>query len=223
MRSYIIALLASLSCLTQDVPKINFSSTHYDFGKIRGDKKVSHYFVVTNKGQAPLNITRLNSSCGCTSTVVGKWTLAPNEITNVEVILDPAGLCSTLKKSVQVVSNDPSHPITTLTFSAEVLREVMASTNTIFFDLTRTTTRKAYITLIPGSNCPVRVTKLACRGATYLSFMTYKEGNKVSLEVTIDGCKIPSTKRRGVDTVFIYTANAKLSPINIAVQWEVSV
>lgn len=221
MRNCIVILFASIFCLAQSQPKISLYSTYYDFGKIRGDQKAYHYFMVTNKGQSALNITRLNPSCGCTSTMVDKWTLAPNESTNIKVTLDTTGLCGAIKKSVRVISNDPIHPTTTLTFSAEVLREVTPSTGAIFFDnINRTTIKKAYVKLIPEGNKLLQVKKIESSGTSYLALASHKEGSSIVIEITIDGNKIPNEKCRGIDTICIHTAKTKSSPIKIAVQWE---
>ena len=215
-----IILTTSVICLAQDVPKIGFQSTHYDFGKIYGDKKVCHRFVVTNKGQSLLNISKLNPSCGCASTVLGKWTLTPNEAANVEVIFNPTGLCGLIKRSVQVISNDQNSPVTTLTFSAEVIREVMPSTTSVFFDhLTAATSKKVSIKLVSGNSQPVRITKIESQGVPYLAFFTQHEGNDIKLEITINGRNIPNGKYMGVDNVYVHTANTKM-PITISVQWD---
>ena len=122
MRIPALVLLAPVVCLAQAAPHISFEASHFDFGKISADTKVSHRFKVTNTGQAPLNITRLNPSCGCTSTVLGKWTLAPGESTDIEVTFNPAGFRGLSRKSIQVVSDDPASPTSTLTFEADVVR-----------------------------------------------------------------------------------------------------
>ena len=72
------------------VPVIAIEQPHFDFGRIYADTKAVHRFKVANKGAAPLNISRLIPSCGCTSTVIGQWTLDPGESTEVEATFNPA-------------------------------------------------------------------------------------------------------------------------------------
>ena len=69
------ALLLSPALVAQapaQEPALSFDKTHHDFGKISADKRVSAKFKVSNTGQAFLNITNINPSCGCTSTMLGK-------------------------------------------------------------------------------------------------------------------------------------------------------
>lgn len=202
-------------------PHINFDSLHFDFGKIPGDAKVVHRFKVTNTGKATLNITRLNPSCGCTSTVLGKWSLAPEESTEVEVTFNPAGFGGLSRKSVQVVSDDPANPMVTLTFQADVVREVNPSTETVFFqDVVRTVPRKASVRLSSGNNRPVRVTDTRAPGASWLSAKTRPEGNDAWVDITLDGRKIPTSKMVGADPVIIRTTSSKVPSVTIMVQWE---
>ena len=194
---------------------------HFDFGKIPADAKVSHRFKVTNTGKAPLNITRLNPSCGCTSTVLGKWTLAPEESTEVEVTFNPAGFRGVSRKSLQVVSDDPANATATLTFQADVVLEIMPSTDSVFFqDLVRSVPRKASVKLSSGTDKPVVLTGAKAPGAPYLATALRKEGNDAWVDITLDGRKIPASRQVGADAIIVSTANVRVPTVTITVQWE---
>jgi hypothetical protein len=207
-------------CLAQG-PAITFEKLHHDFGKISADRKVSYRFKVTNTGSATLNITRLNPSCGCTSTVLGKWSLEPGESTEVEANFDPAGFRGEVRKSIQVISDDPAKGTVTLSFQAEVVQEIMPSTNVVFFyDVVRSVPRKATVRLASGNGQPVQVKETKAPGAPYLSTSVKTEGNDAVLEIDMDGRKVPQSKRRGVDVLTIITTNARMPLITLNVQWE---
>jgi hypothetical protein len=232
MRLPALLMLAPVVCLaqppqepqqlqpSQPAPHISFDALHFDFGKISADAKVSHRFKVTNTGQAYLNITRLDPSCGCTSTVLGKWSLAPGESTEVEVIFNPAGYRGPARKSVQVVSNDPASP-TTLTFEANVIREIMPSTDSVFFqDVVRTRPRNASVKMVSGTDQPVKLLEAKAPGAPYLSTSLRQDGNDAWVDIALDGQKIPPGRQMGADAVFVRTANPKVPNITVTVQWE---
>lgn len=215
-----LALVVPVVCIAQ-TPVITFEKTHHDFGKIDADRKVSYRFKVTNTGQATLNITRLNPSCGCTSTVVGKWSLAPGESTEVEASFDPRGFRGLVRKSIQVISDDPVHGSLTLTFEATVTQDIMPSTKTVFFyDLQRTTSKTSTIRLASGNGQPVQVKETKAPGAPYLSATAKSEGNDVLLDITVDGRKISPGKQRGADSLTVFTNSQKTPSIPISVQWE---
>ena len=221
MRIPVLIVLASVACLAQPAPHISFDATHFDFGKISTDAKVSHRFKVTNTGKAPLNITRLNPSCGCTSTVLGKWTLLPDESTEVEVTFNPAGFRGVSRKSIQVVSDDPATPTTTLTFEADVVREIMPSTESVFFqDLVRSVPRKASVRLATGTDQVVKLIDARNIGAPYLATAFRQDGNDAWVDITLDGRKVPAGRTVGADAIVVRTANPKVPTITLTVQWE---
>ena len=50
----------------------NWTTTTFDFGKIKVGVPVSHEFTFTNTGSVPLIITSVKASCGCTVTSYSK-------------------------------------------------------------------------------------------------------------------------------------------------------
>lgn len=56
-------------------PVIEFEKTSYDFGEIQANQQVETVFNYTNVGDAPLVITDIKSSCGCT--VPEDWSREP--------------------------------------------------------------------------------------------------------------------------------------------------
>ncbi len=216
----LLALVVPVVCIAQ-APVITFEKAHHDFGKIGTERKVSYRFKVTNTGQATLNITRLNPSCGCTSTVIGTWSLEPGESTEVEASFDPRGFRGLVRKSIQVISNDPAHGEVSLSFEAEVVQEIMPSTNTVFFyDLQRSSPKKATVRLASGNGQPVQVKQTKAPGAPYLRATAKSEGNDALLEIELDGRKLSSGKQRGVDSLTVLTTSDKMPVITISVQWE---
>ena len=53
-------------------PAFSWNLTTYDFGKIPLNKPVTHEFKFTNTGDAPLVISSVQASCGCTVTEYSK-------------------------------------------------------------------------------------------------------------------------------------------------------
>lgn len=55
-------------------PSIQFEKCEHDFGKVETGSDASYNFVFTNKGNVPLVISNVRSSCGCT---VPQWPRIP--------------------------------------------------------------------------------------------------------------------------------------------------
>src|SRR4051812_22295858 len=57
----------------------NWAETAFDFGKVKLNVPVTHQFAFVNKGSAPLVISSVQASCGCTITEYSKEAIAPGQ------------------------------------------------------------------------------------------------------------------------------------------------
>jgi hypothetical protein len=222
MRPLLLSLALPAVCLAQaPKPVLTFAKLHHDFGKVAVDRKVSHRFKATNTGMAPLQIKQVVPSCGCTYTLVGQWYLKPGESTEIEATFNPAGMRGVVRKSMQVVSDDPVNPTITLSFEAEVIQEIMPSTTALFFDevLRNSPARKASLRLDSGNGQAVQVIDAKAPGAPYLSATFRSEGKDVLVEVSLDARKVPPTRSSGVDVLTIRTTSERMALIPINIQW----
>jgi hypothetical protein len=90
--------------LTTLPPAFSWSMTVHDFGKIALNKPVSHEFRFTNSGNAPLIISSVQASCGCTVTDYSKDPIAPGAEGFVKATYD-AAKAGVFTKTVTVNAN----------------------------------------------------------------------------------------------------------------------
>ena len=86
-------------------PAMSFDKTTHDFGVIQNGTPVQTVFSYTNTGEAPLVITDIKSTCGCT--VPRDWSrepLNPGESSQFSVKFDGKGV-NTTSKTVTVTAN----------------------------------------------------------------------------------------------------------------------
>lgn len=114
----VVALGATLAA----APKIAVDNAVYDFGTVLEGVFVTHKFLLSNVGDESLTITRVRTSCGCTTTALAKTTLAPGESVELEANLDTAHYGGTISKSIYVESNDPENARLTLRLTGVVTR-----------------------------------------------------------------------------------------------------
>ena len=203
-------------------PKIAFDATHFDFGRISPDKKVSHLFKVTNAGNAILSITNVRPACGCTSTVTGQWSVKPGESTTVEATFDPKGQRGIVRKSIVVESNDPAAPTTTLTFDAEVVQPIQPNKDNVFLDkVDRRLSATDSIRFASTDGNAVQLTGAEAPGAPYLHLSTRSEGKDAVLDLKLVGAEIPKGQDTGIEVVTVHTANPQLPIFRVNVQWQV--
>ena len=85
--------------------KIVGDSIH-DFGTIQeANGPVSYSFKVKNEGEAPLVITKVVPSCGCTTPDWTKEPIAPGKTGEIKVTYDPTNRVAPFTKTVSVYSN----------------------------------------------------------------------------------------------------------------------
>lgn len=97
--------LLSIGVFAQDkVAKIEFKTDTIDYGTIEKGADGLRTFEFTNTGDAPLIISDVKSSCGCT---VPKWTkepIMPGQSGEIQVKYD-TNRVSPIRKTVTVISN----------------------------------------------------------------------------------------------------------------------
>ena len=72
-------------------PVIKFDKNEFDFGKILQGEVVSYTFHFTNTGNAPLLITSVDKSCGCTASDYPREPIQPGESGEIKITYDSKG------------------------------------------------------------------------------------------------------------------------------------
>lgn len=102
-------------------PVIVFESQLHDYGIIKKNSDGTCWFSFSNKGDAPLVITGVKASCGCTVPDYPKAPVLPGEKGKIKVMYNTkkTGL---FQKTVNVTCNDPKTPTVTLTIKGNVVK-----------------------------------------------------------------------------------------------------
>ncbi|RZK42277.1 MAG: DUF1573 domain-containing protein [Pedobacter sp.] len=85
--------------------EFKFDSETHDFGKIVIGKAVVHTFNFTNTGDAPIIISKIETTCGCTVPEYSKVPVKSGEKGFIKVTLTPSGPAVPIVKSITVTSN----------------------------------------------------------------------------------------------------------------------
>jgi len=98
--------LISLSSFAQEkkVAKIEFKTTVIDYGTIEKGSNGVRTFEFTNTGNAPLVISNVKSTCGCTVPKKPKDPIMPGETGEIEVKYDTKRV-NPIRKTITVFSN----------------------------------------------------------------------------------------------------------------------
>ncbi len=104
----------------EKAPRLKFKEDSWNFGRVDQGKVVTHVFNFTNQGDAPLEIKKVRSTCGCTAAIVSKDKIAPGKSGKIEVKLNTRGFEGRLNKYVFIDTNDPKQPQAQLTVIATI-------------------------------------------------------------------------------------------------------
>ncbi|MGJ1286624.1 DUF1573 domain-containing protein [Sphingobacterium spiritivorum] len=99
--------------------KIEFEETAFDFGQVKEGEVVQHTFTFINVGEAPVILSEVNASCGCTTPHYSKSPVLPGKKGEVKVAFDSKGQVGKQQKIVTVMSN-ATNGISTVQLRGEV-------------------------------------------------------------------------------------------------------
>jgi len=104
-------------------PVIHFPETQHDFGKVNSGDKVNYTFRFMNKGESPLIIKDIKTSCGCTAALLSLDNLQPGQEGTLMVELDTKNRSGKMSRTISILSNDPKDPAKILTIYADIVRQ----------------------------------------------------------------------------------------------------
>jgi hypothetical protein len=90
---------------------VEWSGTEFNFGTVPAGAPVTHRFTFKNTGSAPLSLTRVKASCGCTTPSYSKDPVPPGEEGFIDVKFDTNGKSGPQTKTVTVVGNFPNQQV----------------------------------------------------------------------------------------------------------------
>ncbi|KXX67878.1 DUF1573 domain-containing protein [Flammeovirga sp. SJP92] len=110
MKKIILALflgLIGIVASAQDTtgPVLTFEEKTYEFGDIHQGDVVEHTFKFSNTGDAPLVITNVTTTCGCTAPNWPKEPIQPGDNGEILVKFNSRGKRGVQNKPITVYSN----------------------------------------------------------------------------------------------------------------------
>jgi hypothetical protein len=101
---FFVGLLAFAVHAQEKTAKIEFTSETLDYGEINKGSDGVRVFEFTNTGDAPLIISKVSSSCGCTIPKKPEAPIMPGETGEIQVKYDTKRV-GPIRKAITVISN----------------------------------------------------------------------------------------------------------------------
>jgi len=108
-----------------DGPRFITDQEEHDFGRVFSRDPVSVMLKFKNVGNSALEILKITTSCGCTTTKLEKMVYEPGESGEVEVIYRPKSPGTSTAKLVTIQTNDATNPVTKFTIRATLIEPAM--------------------------------------------------------------------------------------------------
>ena len=123
MKKNVAVVILSLMFLNSfSQGKFSFSEESYDFGTVIEGVQAKHTFKFTNTGDAPIVISGVRASCGCTTPSWPKEPITPGETGEITAIYNSKGRVGVFNKSIRITSN-ATEPSKTLFIKGNVINE----------------------------------------------------------------------------------------------------
>ncbi len=103
-------------------PKIKLSSKRFNLGDVQEGKVIDFKVKIINEGKKPLHIKKVVSSCGCTAALMSSETIMPGGSGWLNVKFNSAKMKGKIARTVSVYSNDPVHPVETISLFANIIK-----------------------------------------------------------------------------------------------------
>lgn len=155
-------------------PVIDIAEKIKDFGTVPKGEKIRANFQVRNTGAAPLEISQVRPTCGCTVANFDR-TIAPGGTGRIDAEVDTTGFSGPISKAVLVFSNDPATPQVNLVIKADVRAfiEVLPRPLIIFSNVLQGEPKTEKLVLVSADGSDFKIEGASASGGPYT--LAYRE------------------------------------------------
>lgn len=186
-----LTLLLILACIAPAAfAQLAWKSKEQEVTATLGQKSISAIYVFQNKGQHPVNVLDVKTSCGCTTAKMAKKTYAPGEKGEIEAELTIGEQMGFQEKMITVLTDDPQLPNAVLILKAHLPIILDIQPNAVTWELGDSPSPKS-IKLKADPSLPVKVLSVFCDSMDIdTALKVDKEGQEYTIVVTPSGTKI---------------------------------
>jgi len=148
-------------------PRIALDATEIDLGEVQYGHSKSVRINISNKGDQPLDVIELRTSCGCTRTDMSDRSIAPGARAPLTVSFDATGIAAGRNtKTVFIDTNDPVQPVSEFRIFALVVQQIRVEPSNLVARLPIFQEKLKFpLTVHNGSDAPVSLRVSGTRGA----------------------------------------------------------
>ena len=198
-------------------PRIVFAEPFFDFGRVQSGKVLDHDFIFTNLGDQTLEITDVQSSCGCTAVTNWDRRIESGKPGTLHVLFNTGGMAGSVAKNLWVVSNDTNQPSVVLGIGATVwkLIDAVPTLATFAFGPDSQTNETRIIRLLSNVEEPVTLSAPECTNRSFhAELRVVHPGKEFELQISVipplgaGSQTVPVTMKTSLAQMPVLTVNA---------------
>jgi hypothetical protein len=128
---------------------LEFARTHVEVEAKAGDTRAELVFKFTNRGPGPVEITKVQSSCECTTARLAKTRYAPGESGEIKAVFEFEERSGEQFKQLVVATDDPNSPVQRLSFRVLIPEYLQVRPAAVFWSVRETISRRALTVRVP--------------------------------------------------------------------------
>ena len=175
-----------------EVPKCEFDTPTYDFGKAKSGKDIEHDFWFHNTGNGPLEIVQVKPSCGCTTTSQYDKVVQPGQSGKIPIKVATGHATGAITKSITVTTNVPGPGANVaLQVKGELWQAIQATpASALFGNVSAAATKEGpmvrKLTIANNTESPVKLGDAKSNNPAFKGELSQLEpGKKWELSVTL--------------------------------------
>jgi len=204
-------------------PHLTCERPTLDFQSIISTQTVCHIFPLRNTGDAPVTITRIQSSCGCTTVKPGRTVIPPGETEPMEVCFNAKGRHGAQNRFVFLSWNNTDKIPLRLSLTGMVFNAVECEPAAVNFGVVAPTGALEQVVRFfdPSSNHAFRVTGITIPHACFSNRMeTVAEGHDYRVRIFASGPRRPGLSV--LTTLTVTTDNPEFIAFRVPITLRVS-
>ena len=203
-----------------NTPDIYFDEINHNFGKVGQNQELLYTFKFWNKGEEPLRIKEIRSSCGCTAAVVSKGEVPPGDMGEIRALFNTGYRRGRFREEIHVISNDPEKPEVILTLSGEIVRSVVAVPDRLYFgEIKGGDQRRKRVQIIDLDGKRLNIEKVRSSSKGIRVRVNREKDNEITLEVILNPLKMKLGAFE--ERIVVYTNNDMRPEIEIPLSGEI--
>lgn len=193
-------------------PSAYLPVNNYEFDPVLEGDEIAHYFIIQNKGTAPLNIEKVKTGWGCTAVSFPRL-IPPDGEGKINIKVDSSGYGGReLKKNIVVHTDDKKHPKLNFLIWGKVDKFAIITPNRIILTGYIGEPIKQSIKIIPEKKYPFKIIGVKAKKGNNISHKIEKivtSSKKIEYLLTVENTK--NEKSRFFDIIYLET-DSKIRP-----------